>query len=263
MKKKYLFLISIILIHFCSCKPINKDHKNESVSKNFDVVAFIVNAINNGHVNIDDSILVNLNKQFLGNIEAINIIITDSVIVNNQSLALKVFDVSSTIIGRKDLYTFSICIKNKDSIGYLGNYYKPNELRPLIEEYFDDVDRGAIPVKVRKDTLKKIGLVNVPEIIFELQVDAIANNGLSPNEWNLLLKVLKLIKQEINKIQSKTSEKYFNKPVDKLNVDQLKTLVRIRPSIISIDFNGSCSVLQIPAEKKNNNEILKLIEGAN
>ncbi len=258
----YNLLFLVILgssLVFTNCTTKKNKQAKTMFNDHIDLFKSIIDEANNPTLEFD-YIGKKLNQILLDYDQKPYVLITDSIESKSNKLALKVYQIKYSKEGRRDLYTFSVCIMNQDSIGYLGEYYKPEQLKSLISNYFEDIANGVYPVRVKVDSLENIGKVNIPEIIFELVFDITKKNGLTEKEWTLFFHILKVYNEVLTEIQNEISFKYFGKDLSDLTFDQLNAVSQLRPKIFFLGFDFPCSYIQVPSQKTSDTEFINKIQ---
>ena len=263
MKREYYYLPMLVILFLSSCIS-TKEKPEKSYANNSEIIALIksgVKEINNKHYSFD-TIGNSLNKIFKYNNINKFILIQDSVDTKNGNVYEKYKVVANVNIPR-DLYIFSICVLNKDTLIVNNKYENYHNLDTLIYIFNKTIVDKGLTERIISKPIIYFNTSKVREINFILKAYINAQKGMSNAEWKAyFISLLKIITFK-KVIQNKIAISRFDKPFNELQPLQKSAITQLEKFSIILSFNLPCAIFKKPSKETLEDSIPIIIHQAN
>jgi len=250
MKRKYFYIQMLLILFLTSCIS-TKEKSRESHINNSKIVALIRSGekeISKNHYSFD-SIGKSLNQIFENDNKNNFILIQDSIDVKKGNIYPK-YKVVTDVNVLRDLYVFSICVLNKDTLIVNNKYESYHDLDTLIYIFNKTiVDKGLTEKRISK-SINYFNASKIQEINFILKADINTKKRLSDAEWQLYFNSLGNINSFKKSIQNKMAINNFGKPFEYLLPSQKDAIIHVKRVSIILSFNTPCVIYKKPSKKK-------------
>ena len=240
----------MLLILFLASCTSTKEKSERSYIDNSKIVTLIRSGekeINNNQYSFD-SIGNSLNQIFKNDNRNKFILIQDSIDTKNGNIYEK-YKVVPDINVLRDLYVFSICVLNKDTLIVNNKYESYHNLDTLIYIFNKTiVDRGLTERTMSKP-ISYFNTSKTQEINFILKADINTKKGLSNAEWKLFFNSLLKINSFKKAIQNKMAINRFDKPFDELQPSQKDAITQLKRFSIILSFDMPCAIHKKPGKE--------------
>ena len=245
MKSQFAFTILFFIFFLLFFLSFDTNKEEESKIDNDKIVKLIrLGEKKSRYINKIDSIGKYLNKILLKRKENTFILCTDSIDSNGNIFPNYHIYTDNKVL--RDLYVFSICILNKDTLIVNNNYEKLERINYLIHEFYKEILKNNLTKRELKKPLDYFNTYKIAEINFLLITDIYDKKGLTINEWKLFFNCLKIITDAKNDFQNEIALNYFGKTLNNISFLQKQTLIQYRRFSIVLNFNMNCKITKKP-----------------
>ena len=240
----------MLLILFLASCTSTKEKSEKSYINNSKIVTLIRSGekeISNNHYSFD-SIGNSLNQIFKNDNRNKFILIQDSIDTKNGNIYTK-YKVVSDVNVLRDLYVFSICVLNKDTLIVNNKYESYHNLDSLIYIFNKTIVDKGLTERTMSKPISYFNTSRIREINFILKADINTKKGLSSAEWKLYFNILLNINSFKKAIQNKMAINRFDKLFDELQPSQKDAIIKLKRFSVILSFNIPCAIHKKPSKE--------------